>query len=153
MRGNLSTILGPGFSLSDVLSLQLHKHVDVAMEVVEVANKELKVETRLTKIENCWETEELQFTRHRDTEVFVLSGADEILEALEDHQMQLQSMAGMGKFIDFFRKEVTIWQATLGEVETALKLLLTVQRQWTSLEAIFLTSKDIRGQLPDDTKR
>lgn len=49
--------------------------------------------------------------------------------------------------------KVTEWQATLGEVETVLKLLLTVQRQWTSLEAIFLTSKDIRAQLPDDTRR
>lgn len=38
--------------------------------------------------------------------VFVLSGADEVLEALEDHQMQLQGMAGMGKFVDFFRQEV-----------------------------------------------
>lgn len=49
--------------------------------------------------------------------------------------------------------QVTEWQATLGEVETVLKLLLTVQRQWTSLEAIFLTSMDIRAQLPDDTRR
>lgn len=39
-------------------------------------------------------------------QVFVLSGADEVLEALEDHQMQLQGMAGMGKFVDFFRQEV-----------------------------------------------
>lgn len=48
---------------------------------------------------------------------------------------------------------MTDWQATLGEVETFLKLMLSVQRQWTSLEAIFLTSKDIRAQLPDDTRR
>ena len=40
------------------------------------------------------------------SQVFVLSGADEVLEALEDHQMQLQGMAGMGKFVDFFRQEV-----------------------------------------------
>lgn len=52
-----------------------------------------------------------------------------------------------------FRWQVTDWQATLGEVETFLKLMLSVQRQWTSLEAIFLTSKDIRAQLPDDTRR
>ena len=36
----------------------------------------------------------------------MLAGADEVLEALEDHQMQLQGMAGMGKFVDFFRQEV-----------------------------------------------
>eukprot|EP00904_Undaria_pinnatifida_P003150 jgi/Undpi1/12836/HiC_scaffold_7.g02503.m1 len=129
------------------------RHVEASMETVEVANKELKVETRLRNIENRWKEEQLGFVRHRDTEVFVLAGADEVLEALEDHQMQLQGMAGMGKFVDFFRQEVTDWQGTLGEVETFLKLMLSVQRQWTSLEAIFLTSKDIRAQLPDDTRR
>lgn len=59
----------------------------------------------------------------------------------------------MGKFVDFFRDQVIKWQATLGEVETTLKLLLLVERQWGSLESIFLGSADIRSQLPDDTKR
>ena len=62
-------------------------------------------------------------------------------------------MASMGKFVDFFRDQVMKWQATLGEVETTLKLLLLVERQWGSLESIFLGSADIRSQLPDDTKR
>lgn len=39
------------------------------METVEVANKELKVETRLRNIENRWKEEQLGFVRHRDTEV------------------------------------------------------------------------------------
>jgi hypothetical protein len=34
-----------------------------------------------------------------------------------------------------------------------LKMLLNVQRQWASLEAIFMGSQDIRSQLPDDSKR
>ena len=38
-------------------------------------------------------------------------------------------------------------------METILKLLLLVQRQWGSLESIFLASADIRAQLPEDTKR
>lgn len=99
-------MLGPSFSLEDALSLDLHKYVDACMEAVEVATKELKVETRLRNIEIRWKEEQLGFVRHRDTEVFVLFGADEVLEALEDHQMQLQGMAGMGKFVDFFREEV-----------------------------------------------
>lgn len=46
--------------------------------------------------------------RYIHGKVFVLADADEVLEALEDHQMQLQGMAGMGKFVDFFRDEVQI---------------------------------------------
>lgn len=103
----LETVLGPAFSLEDALSLDLHRHVEACMETVEVATKELKVETRLRNIGDRWEEEQLGFVRHRDTEVFVLFGADDVLEALEDHQMQLQGMAGMGKFVDFFRQEVT----------------------------------------------
>lgn len=45
------------------------RHVDAAMETVEVATKELKVETRLHNIENRWKEEQLGFVRHRDTEV------------------------------------------------------------------------------------
>ena len=49
--------------------------------------------------------------------------------------------------------QVTHWQGNLGEVETILKFMLTVQRAWASLEAIFLTSEDIKTQLPEDTRR
>ena len=45
------------------------RHVEASMETVEVANKELKVETRLRNIENRWKEEQLGFVRHRDTEV------------------------------------------------------------------------------------
>ena len=59
----------------------------------------------------------------------------------------------MGKFVEFFKEQVSYWLNALGEVETILKLLLMVQRQWGSLESIFLASADIRAQLPEDTKR
>ena len=67
--------------------------------------------------------------------------------------MQLQTMVGMGRFVDFFRQRLDKWQAQLGNVEQVLKLLLNAQKSWASLEAIFLASADIRAQLPDDTKR
>jgi hypothetical protein len=39
------------------------------MEVVEVATKELKVESKLKAIEDAWASMKLEFSRHRDTEV------------------------------------------------------------------------------------
>ena len=87
---------GPTFALEDLLVLKLHEHVEGVMEVVEVANKELKVEAKLKAIEEGWSTMKLEFTRHRDTEVFVPVPSDELLETLEEHQMQLQAMVGMG---------------------------------------------------------
>lgn len=45
------------------------RHVESSMEIVEVANKELKVEIRLHNIETRWKEEKLRFVRHRDMEV------------------------------------------------------------------------------------
>eukprot|EP00605_Chrysophyceae_sp_TOSAG23-4_P001019 GSChrysophyteH1.ASY1.ANO1.1120.1 assembled CDS len=91
-------------------------------------------------VEDVWGKFSLNFDRHRDT------------ETLEEHALHLQSMAGMGKFVEFFRDRVVGWQGTLGEVETTLKMIIMVERQWGALESIFLGSADIRAQLPDDTK-
>ena len=144
---------GASFNLNDLLVLNLHQHVDAVSEIVEVATKELKIEARLANIEEAWRKFTLKFDRHRDTEVFIVSPPDEILETLEEHSLHLQGMAGMGKFVDHFREQVTGWQATLGEVESTLRMILIVERQWGSLESIFLGSADIRSQLPDDSKR
>ena len=143
----------PQFALSDVLALELYKHVDGVTELVEISVKEQKIEAKLNAIESTWTNLKLECVRHRDTEVFVVGAMDEIMETLEANQMDLQAMAGMGKFVDFFRNKALMWQEHLSNAETVLKSLLICQRGWTSLEAIFMASADIRAQLPDDTKR
>ena len=143
---------GSTFCLNDLLSLNLHMHVEAVSEIVEVAQKELKIESKINSIEDSWSRFRLKFDRHRDTEVFIVAPPDDILEALDEHALHLQSMAGMGKFVEFFRDRVLSWQGTLGEVETTLKMIIMVERQWGALESIFLGSADIRAQLPDDTK-
>jgi dynein heavy chain len=76
--------------------------------------------------------------------MFVVKPSEELVESLEAHQMELQTMVGMGKFVDFFRERVNSWQSTLGNVEETLKLWIGVTRSWGSLESIFLASADIR---------
>jgi len=105
---------GTSFALQDVLGLDLHLHVEAVSELVHVANEELKVETRLKMIEEFWKNAIFQFVRHKDTEVFIIAAPDSMLEALEEHQVQLQSMGGLGN-VDFFRDSVIAWQETLGE--------------------------------------
>ena len=144
---------GPDFSLDDLISMQLHKHVQDVQEVVEVANKELKIEQKLRTIEDKWNSFSLEFVQYKDMEMKVLTAPDEVVETLEDHMLQLQTMMGMGKFVEYFRSKVQHWQDTLSTVETTLMQWLLVQRKWVALESIFLSSKDIRQQLPDDSKR
>jgi dynein heavy chain len=148
---------GPSFCLEDVLSLGLHEYVDETMEIVDVANKELKIETKLLQIEEQWRDGvaplELDYVEYKDSGVQIISSPAIIVESVEEHQLQLQTMAGMGKFVEYFKERVMGWQQQLGQVETVLKLWLNVIRQWSSLEGIFLGSADIMNQLPEDSKR
>ena len=144
---------GSNFCLANVLDLKLHAHVDDVLEIIEVATKERKIEKRMQAIEDAWTGLALTFKPYKDTDAQVLASPADIVETLEEHQLNLQTMAGMGKFVDYFRDRVEEWQRTLGVVETVLKVWTNVQRTWSSLESIFLTSKDIRSQLPEDTKR
>lgn len=139
----------PKFTMDDMMQLNLHAHVEDVSMIVETAQKELKIENKLEVIEAAWKDMELHYVPHKDTEMFVVRPSEELVESLEAHQMELQSMVGMGKFVDFFRERVMHWQKTLGSVEEVLKLWANVSRNWASLESIFLASADIRSQLPD----
>ena len=137
------------FTMDNMMELNLHSHVEDVSMIVETAQKELKIENKLEVIETAWKDMELHYVPHKDTEMFVVKPSEELVESLEAHQMELQSMVGMGKFVDFFRDRVMHWQKTLGMVEEVLKLWTNVSRNWASLESIFLVSADIRSQLPD----
>ncbi|CAN0055637.1 unnamed protein product [Heterosigma akashiwo] len=143
----------PKFTFADMAALQLHEHVDDVADVVETAQKEQKIETKLGVIERAWADLVLDYVPHKDTEMFVVKPSEDVVENLEAHQMELQTMIGQGKFVDYFRDKVMHWQSVLGNVEEVLKFWLNVSRSWASLESIFLASADIRSQLPDDTKR
>lgn len=151
---NVKTIdpTDPKFCLSDLLRLELHTHVDDVGEIVETANKELKIEKKLKTIEDLWKSLELTYVPHKDSGTHVVRPSEEVIENLENNQLELQTMIGMGKFVEYFRDRVLQSQMTLGHVEEVLKEWVSVSRQWASLESIFLSSADIRSQLPDDTK-
>eukprot|EP00804_Cyclotella_cryptica_P025500 CCRYP_012000-RA/>CCRYP_012000-RA protein AED:0.01 eAED:0.01 QI:1390/1/1/1/1/1/4/5322/2834 len=143
----------PKFSLRDMLMLKLHTHKDAIEDIVETAIKELKIEKKLTEIEEIWSVMELNYSAHKDTEMFVPRPSEEVVESIEAHQMELQGIYGMGKFMEYFKDRVVKWQSDLRTVDDTLRMWLTVSRAWASLESIFLASPDIRSQLPEDTKR
>ncbi|ETM55018.1 hypothetical protein L914_01719 [Phytophthora nicotianae] len=87
-------------------------------------------------------------------DIMILKMPNVIIECLEEHQLQLQTMAATGKFVAYFKDKVFEWQLRLGNVDTILKLWITLQRQWCSLESIFLSSAgDIQRQLPSEYQR
>jgi dynein heavy chain len=140
------------FSLDDMMMLKLHTHAEESSEIVDTANKELKIEKKMDEIEKAWRGFNLDFVQWKDSEVKVVKASDEVQESLDAHQMELQSIVGMGKVMDFFKARVDKSQHDQGCVEEVLKEWLSVTRNWGSLEVIFLASADIRAQLPDETK-
>ena len=143
----------PGFSLGHLWDLDLPQYGEDVLEVVETATKEAKIEKKLKMISEVWAGLCLDYTQYKETDIMMIAVSEEVAEALESHQMELQSMVGMGKFVEYFKKEVEGWQHKLGNVEETLKVWNIVMKAWASLESIFLESADIRNQLPDDTKR
>jgi dynein heavy chain len=141
------------FTLNDMMELNIHEHVEDVSEIVETAQKELKIEKKLLEIEGVWKDMVLDYAPHKETEMFVPRPSEEVVEGIEAHQMELQGIFGMGKFMDYFKDRVMLWQSTLGNVDDTLRMWLNVSKSWASLESIFLASADIRSQLPDDTKR
>ena len=63
-----------------------------------------------------WAGLQVEYKQHKDTDNQILKVPDEVVEFLDAHQLELQTMIGMGKFVDYFRTKVVSWQNKLGLV-------------------------------------
>lgn len=67
-------------------------------------------------------------------------------------KVQLQNLM-TSKFVAFFLEEVSSWQQQLSIADQVINSWFEVQRTWMHLESIFMSSDDIRKQLPEDSER
>lgn len=141
----------PTFCLEDLLQLKLHKYEEDVREIVSQAEGEAKIEKKLNDIETAWSTCNFEFEVHKDCPI--LKALDETIEMLETHSMSLLEMQAKGKTVEYFRARVEEWLNKFRTVESVISIWIKVQKNWQTLESIFLASDDIRSQLPDDTKR
>lgn len=84
----------PKFTFEDTIALKVHEHTDDVEEIVETANKELKIERKLRDIEALWRDLHMDYIPHNDTEMYLIKPSEEVIEGLEGHQLELQSMIG-----------------------------------------------------------
>lgn len=82
----------------------------------------------------------------------MLKTSEELIETLEENQVVLQNLI-TSKFIAHFLEEVSAWQKKLMMADAVITVWFEVQRTWTHLESIFMSSEDIRKQLPVDSDR
>ena len=134
------------FSLDKVFSLGFHMHADFIGTLSANANKELSIEEALNGIKERWATVTIDMGEYKGV-YFKIQSADDLFMALEDDQVQLSTIKA-SPFFASFETEITYWENALSQVSEVVENLLSVQRCWIYLESIFMTSEDIRKQLP-----
>lgn len=139
-------------TLADLLKLNLHECEEEVKNIVDKAVKEMSMEKILRELDATWSTMQFEQEIHRRTGRKLLKASEELIETLEENQVQLQNLI-TSKYIAHFLEEVSSWQCKLGLADQVITLWFEVQRSWMHLESIFMSSEDIRKQLPKDSER
>ncbi|XP_066247509.1 dynein beta chain, ciliary [Euwallacea similis] len=139
-------------TLADLLKLNLHECEEEVKNIVDKAVKEMSMEKVLRDLNSTWSDMEFDHEIHSRTGCTLLKASEELIETLEENQVQLQNLI-TSKFIAHFLEEVSNWQTKLGLADQVITVWFEVQRTWMHLESIFMSSEDIRNQLPEDSCR
>jgi len=81
-------VLNDKTTLSDLLSLNLHKFEDEVKNIVDKAVKEMSMEKVLKELLTTWTSMEFEHIKHPRTGITMLQTSEELIETLEDNQVQ-----------------------------------------------------------------
>ena len=112
------------------------------------ANKEFAIETALAEVAERWATIDVDIVEYKG-EYFKIRSTEDLFQVLEDDSVALSTMKA-SKFYHAFKPRIDTWEHNLSHTSEVLEVILTVQRQWMYLESIFMSSEDIRKQLPQE---
>ena len=142
------------FTLENVFAMELHRFAETISEIVTAASKELAIEKGVKDVDDLWSSMKLnviKYIKGNQDRGWILGAVDEVMQALDDGSMNLQSMAS-SRFIGPFLNTVQNWEKTLSLISEVLELWMQVTRKWMYLEGIFIGG-DIRSQLPEEAKK
>ena len=136
-----------------ILEMGMLKYSEEIEDITGGSSKELQIEAKLASIEEIWITMSFEFQNFKNRGPVILKPKElgEIMEALEDSQMQLGSMAS-NRYSAPFREKLQEWIASLSNVGDIVEQWIGVQNLWIYMEAVF-SSGDIAKQLPQEAKR
>lgn len=138
------------FSLGVLLSFGLHQQPDAVHKIVERAEKELVIESSLSRIGDFWDDTRLPTAAAADDpQILILGPIQEIIEIVDEHISSLQSVL-TSRWVEFFRVKAQRCLSSLHIVESVLSLWWETQKLWSSLFAIFMRSADLRLALAED---
>ncbi|CAF1059416.1 unnamed protein product [Adineta steineri] len=143
-------------TLENIFQMNLYQYNDILQNILQTAIKELQIEKNLKDIQQQWNTMHFQIHKHirnttiqQDRSSFIISGVDDILQALEDSTLLLNSIT-TSRFVGIYLSQVEQWIRILSLISDVIKLWIIVQQKWIYLENIFLGSS---LQFGDEAKR
>eukprot|EP01022_Parablepharisma_sp_SALTPOND_P010884 TRINITY_DN144_c0_g3_i1.p1 TRINITY_DN144_c0_g3~~TRINITY_DN144_c0_g3_i1.p1 ORF type:complete len:4665 (-),score=723.90 TRINITY_DN144_c0_g3_i1:29991-43985(-) len=145
-------VKSPNFCLEDLIKLKLYNYKDDVSELHALANREAQTEKLLGQIESFWDKAELKLEVKKGGEVPLLTKLDDIITKIEDDAQRLASQLAQRKYVKFFEERIERLQESNKIMNSVIERWIKVQRKWENLEPIF-TKDDIRGPLPDATKK
>lgn len=134
------------FSLQDLIDWKVFENRTVITETSAIASGEWSLAQSLRKVEKSMAA--ASFTLAEYCGVPILTGVDDLYEALEENKMTLQIMRS-SRFIDGVKQDVETWERKLHLIDQVLDEWLYCQRNWRYLQNIF-TVPDIQKQLPSE---
>jgi dynein heavy chain len=106
------------------LNLHLYKYEAQVNEIVDVAQKEAKIEKKLKNIESAWTKQIFEFEDYNGTKCFL--PLDNMIELLDQHSMDLMGMKSQGKYVEFFLTIVEEWREKLQRSDNVIQEWLKV---------------------------
>ncbi|OQR87505.1 dynein heavy chain 6, axonemal [Thraustotheca clavata] len=141
----------PSLTLGILMERKAMQHGEAISVVSVSAQQEAVLESMLQKVIKVWQTLELEVKPYKESkDVFVLGAVDEVLAALDDSIVSINTILG-SRFIGAIRDEVEGWRRKLVGLQETLDEWLLVQKNWMYIETIF-SAPDIQRQLPDASK-
>jgi len=143
---------GKVWTLKELLTTDIQNYKDEIEEISGVASGQAQIENSIENIRKKWAELAFVIQKYRDyKDRFIVGSVEDIVAALEEHQMNIQTMLGT-RYVHEIRSLVEEWEKKLALISEVIDEWLTCQRQWMYLENIF-TAEDIQKQLPAETAK
>jgi len=143
---------GTALRLGELLTSNIMEHKEQVEEISSEAQGQAQILKAVDAISKKWAELAFVVQPYRDTkDRFIIGTVDEIIAALDDHQLNVQTMLAT-RYVSEIRPQVEEWEKKLGLISEVIDEWLTCQRQWMYLENIF-NAEDIQKQLPAETAK
>ena len=132
------TINPNAITLKEMAEMKLYerKKMEVIVEITNIAHKEFQVETSLRTIEKEFEDQDMDFSRYKNVEYYLIKDIDDNINFIQELNIRLISIKG-NPYVTMFLNKMEILQHVFKQGVIVFDLWAKLQRLWVYLEPIF----------------